>query len=423
MDEQKVRRKSLAWRRYVAYSSAVRYREYVKERNRVTSEIRKAKKEFEKKIVEETTTNPKAFYRYANSKLRVKPGVCKLKKPDGSLTKSDKETVDVLNSFFQAVFVKEEEEGDLPQFAKKQVPPLNKLTFNEGTIEEILKNLNPDEKDWVDINYLDCEKAFDRVPLRRLIAKLGSVGISGRVLGWIENFLRDCRQRVKIQDSESSWLPVYSGVLQGSVFGPVLFIVYMNDIVWNLESGISLFADDAKVYRRIATIDVESLQRDMDRLSEWSRKWLLSFNVAKCKTMHIGHSNPRNDSQLQGITLEKSDLEKDLGVFLSSDLKSSAHVAKIAAKANARVGLIKRTFTYMDREIFTSLYTTLVRPILDYGVQCWSPYLAKDINKLEQMQRRATLLVPECSTLCYEERYNLLDFADITGQKGKGQHD
>ena len=142
--------------------------------------------------------------------------------------------------------------------------------------------------------------------------------------------------------------------------------MYINDIVRNLESGISLFADDAKVYRRIATTeDVETLQRDMDRLSEWSRKWLSLFNLAKCKALHIGHSNPRNDYQLQGITLEKSDLEKDLGVFVSSDLKPSAQVAKIAAKANARVGLIKRTFTYMDREIFTSLYTTLVRPILD----------------------------------------------------------
>ena len=165
----------------------------------------------------------------------------------------------------------------------------------------------------------------------------------------------------------------------------------INDIVRNLESGISLFADDAKVYRRIATTeDVETLQRDMDRLSEWSRKWLLSFNVEKCKTMHIGHRKPRNDYQLQGITLEKSDLEKDLVVFVSSDLKPSAHVAKIAAKANARVGLIKRTFT--------SLYTTLVRPILDYGVQCWSPYLVKDINKLEQVQQRATLLARVLNT-------------------------
>ena len=278
-----------------------------------------------------------------------------------------------------------------------------------------------DEKECVDVNYLDCEKAFDRVPHKRLIAKLKSAGINGRVLGWITKFLEDRRQKVRIRDSESSWLPVHSGVPQGSVLGPVLFIVYINDIVRGLESGISLFADDAKVYRRIATPeDAESLQRDMDRLSEWSRKWLLSFNVAKCKTMHIGHNNPRNDYRLQGNTLDKSDLEKDSGVYISADFKPSNHIAKIASKANARVGLIKRTFTYMDKEIFLSLYTTLVRPILDYGVQCWSPYLAKDINKLEQVQRRATLLVPECSALSYKEICKVLGMQTLKARHERG---
>ena len=154
---------------------------------------------------------------------------------------------------------------------------------------------------------------------------------------------------MRIRDSVSAWLTVHSGVPQGSVLGPVLFIIYINDIVQDLESGISLFADDAKVYRKISSPeDAETLQRDMDRLTEWSQKWLLSFNVTKCKTMHIGYNNPRNDYHLQGNELEKSDLEKDLGVFISSDLKPSAHIAKIAAKANARVSLIKRTFTFIN---------------------------------------------------------------------------
>ena len=146
----------------------------------------------------------------------------------------------------------------------------------------------------------------------------------------------------------------------------------------------------------------------------------MSFNVGNCKTMHIGHNNPRNDYHLQGNTLDKSDLEKDLGVFVSSDLKPSAHIAKIAAKANARVGLIKRTFTYMDKDIFLSLYTTLVRPILDYGVQCWSPYLVKDINKLEQVQRRATLMVPECSALHYEDRCKTLGLQTLQARRERG---
>ena len=231
-------------------------------------------------------------------------------------------------SLIREEIVKHLEENDIITnkqhgFRKNRSCLTNLLEYIDDLVNAV------DEKDWVDINYLDCEKAFDRVPHKRLIVKLRSVGISGRILEWVEKFLKDRRQRVRIRDSESSWLPVHSGVPQGSVLGPILFILYINDIIQDLESGISLFADDAKVYRRIATTeDVESLQRDMDRLSEWSRKWLLSFNVAKCKTMHIGHNNPRNDYQLQEATLEKSDLEKDLGVFVSCDLKPSAHVSK-----------------------------------------------------------------------------------------------
>ncbi|KAK4314500.1 hypothetical protein Pmani_014205 [Petrolisthes manimaculis] len=202
--------------------------------------------------------------------------------------------------------------------------------------------------------------------------------------------------RVIIRDSASDWLPMKSGVPQGSVLGPILFVIYINDLVANLESAASLFADDAKIYKTIRTeADVETLQRDMERLNEWSRKWLLTFNASKCKIMHISHDNQGNDYQLGGVTLQKSSTENDLGITISSDLKSSAHVAKVAAKANNRLGIIKRNFTVHDKEIILPLYLSLVRPILDFGVQCWSPHLAKDIQALERIQRRATRLVPD----------------------------
>ena len=328
--------------------------------------------------------------------------------------------VKILESLIREVIVRHLEENNIITnkqhgFRQGRSCLTNLLDYLDDLISAV------DEKQCVDVNYLDCEKAFDRVPHRRLIAKVRSVGIAGKVLDWIEKFLEGRQQKVRIRDSESTWLPVHSGVPQGSVLGPVLFIIYINDIVRDLESGISLFADDAKVYRRITTPeDAEILQRDMEKLNEWSRKWLLSFNVTKCKTMHIGHNNPRHNYQLQGNALEKSDLEKDLGVFVSSDLKPSMHIAKVAAKANARVGLIKRTFSYIDKEIFLSLYTALVRPILDYGVQCWSPYLVKDINKLEQVQRRATLLVPECSALSYVERCKFLGIQSLQDRRVRG---
>ncbi|KAK4305922.1 hypothetical protein Pmani_022196 [Petrolisthes manimaculis] len=212
-----------------------------------------------------------------------------------------------------------------------------------------------------------------------------------------------------------------SGVPQGSVLGPILFVIYIHDLIANLESAASLFTDDAKIYKTIRTeADVETLQRNMERLNEWSRKWLLTFNASKCKIMHIGHDNQGNDYQLGGVTLQKSSTENDLGITISSDLKSSAHVAKVAAKANSRLGIIKRNFTVLDKEIILPLYLSLVRPILDFGVQCWSPHLAKDIQAIERIQRRATRLVPDLTQLPYTERCERLGLQTLSEPRKRG---
>ena len=213
----------------------------------------------------------------------------------------------------------------------------------------------------VDINYLDCEKAFDRVPHERLLIKLAALGVDGNVLGWIKSFLANRFHRVCIRKEHSDWLPVLSGVPQGSVLGPVLFLVYINDLVNNLESTASLFADDAKIYRVLKTDeDPEVLQRDLQRLEDWSNSWLLTFNTSKCKTMHIGRSNQQADYQLNGSRLEKSTEEKDLGMWVSDDLKSSVHVAKVTAKANSRLGIIRRNFSVLTKDILTPLYLLFV---------------------------------------------------------------
>ena len=273
----------------------------------------------------------------------------------------------------------------------------------------------------VDINYLDCEKAFDRVPHHRLLTKLKAMGIDGGILRWIRNFLGERHHRVKIRNTTSDWLPVVSGVPQGSVMGPVLFLIYINDLVKNLESAASLFADDAKIYRTIKTeADIDALKRDMERLDEWSKKWLLSFNVDKCKTMHVGHHNRRADYHLNQRQLQKTTQEPDLGIIVSANLKSSMHVSKVAAKANSRLGIIKRNFTVLSKDILMPLYLSLVRPILDYGAQAWSPYLLHDIRSLERVQRRASKLVPELSHLPYEERCKHLGLQTLQNRRMRG---
>ena len=145
-----------------------------------------------------------------------------------------------------------------------------------------------DENTPIDTIYLDCRKAFDSVPIKRLILKVEAVGIGGKLLAWVKAFLTDREQRVHLRGQYSPWCRVLSGVPQGNVLGPVLFLIYINDIVMNINSTIKVFADDAKIYRAMKSQnDVDVLQGDLNQLTNWSRKWLLKFNEQKCKVMHF----------------------------------------------------------------------------------------------------------------------------------------
>ena len=273
----------------------------------------------------------------------------------------------------------------------------------------------------IDVNYLDCRKAFDTVPHQRLALKLESLGIKENVLKWIKDFLLNRKQRVIIRGSVSEWLSVDSGVPQGSVLGPILFLIYINDLVEGLECPILLFADDAKIYKEITCqADVETLRRDMKRIEAWSEKWLLTFNEDKCATMHIGHNNPKESYLINNKVLNESKLEKDLGVFVSCDLKPSQHVAKVAARANRIIGLMKKNFDFLDEETILSIHCSMIRPILEYAVQSWCPYLAKDIEELEKVQHRVTKLVPGLYDTPYEERCRKLKLPTLKQRRERG---
>ena len=282
-------------------------------------------------------------------------------------------------------------------------------------------SLSLDENIACDAVYLDCQKAFDTVPIKRLLVKLDAVGIKGRLYDWISDFLLNREQRVQIRNATSEWTNVLSGVPQGSVLGPILFLIYVNDIVMNIESTIKLFADDAKIYRPIKDDnDPQALQEDLKRLENWSRKWLLKFDENKCKVLHFGNNNPETVYTLNGNPLENSEEERDLGIQVHKSFKFSNHINKIAAKANSVLGRIKRTFTHLDVENVKLLYTSLVRPHLEYGVQCWSPYYRKDIDKIEQIQRRATRLVPQLQDTPYEDRLKVFKLTTLEERRKRG---
>ena len=273
---------------------------------------------------------------------------------------------------------------------------------------------------WVDQDlpwdciYLDFAKAFDSVPHERLLFKAQSYGISGKILKWVKDFLHDRKQRVIVNEAKSSWEYVKSGIPQGSVLGPILFLIFINDLPDWVQSLTKVFADDTKVFRTIQTTnDSEALQEDLASLARWSAKWQLPFNTSKCKCIHYGKNNPSHTYKMSNHDLEVVQEEKDLGVTFDSKLNFSSHIRNIVNKANSRVGLIKRTFQSLDKVKFTILYKSLVRPILEYCTQIWAPVLKGDQDEIEKVQRRATKLVIGLSEKTYPERLKHLNLTTL----------
>ena len=278
----------------------------------------------------------------------------------------------------------------------------NQFGFLRGrsTATQLLSTFN----DWAksrhlstptDVIFLDLAKAFDSVPHERLLLKLKSNGIDGSLLNWLRHFLVGRKQRVVVRGFCSDWSCVTSGTPQGTILGPLLFLLYINDITECISSTVKLYADDTKIYREIIDpiIDCQILQDDLNNLSEWARKWQLRFNADKCESMRITHSRDRSETN---YFLEKplKDVHnfKDLGVTITKDLSWGNHIGITVNKANKVLGSIKRSVGTADTNVFSMLYKSLVRPILEYAVPVWCPYLVKDIHALENVQRRASRL-------------------------------
>ena len=186
-----------------------------------------------------------------------------------------------------------------------------------------------------------------------------------------------------------------------------------------------MFADDTKIWTKIEIEgDADGLQQDLDRLELWSDTWFLRFNAAKCKVMHIGH-DIKTKYYLHGQDgkareLDVTDLERDLGILVSRDMKPSRQCEAAASKARSILGLIYRHFKRLNKSQFLTIYKTYVRPHLEYCVQAWSPWLRKDVDCLEKVQRRATKLVSGLRRLTYEERLRHLNLTTLETRRKRG---
>ena len=279
----------------------------------------------------------------------------------------------------------------------------------------------------VDVIYLDFQKAFDSVPHQRLLKKIYGYGIKGNLYNWIDDFLTHRRQRVVMNSTKSEWTNILSGIPQGSVLGPLLFLLYINDLSSVVQSYIKIFADDTKLFSAIKDeYDSEVLQNDLYFLDEWSRTWQINFNITKCKVLHLGKKNRQeiylmheNDKTVLS-SIENVTEHPDLGVLMDTPLSFNKHISSIILKANKILATIKRSFKYLTEQTFPLLYKSLVRPHLEYCNAVWSPHLIKHVKAIETVQRRATKLVPSLRSLSYEDRLKKLKLPTLEYRRRRG---
>ena len=279
----------------------------------------------------------------------------------------------------------------------------------------------------LDTVYFDYKKAFDSVAHRRLLGKLDSNGIrvGTQIYNLIEDYLSDRVQRVVLNGVMSHSAPVVSGVPQGSVLGPLLFLIFVNDMPKAVLNHIRLFADDTKLYSEVNDVkDCELLQEDIEALESWANKWQLSFHPGKCKVLRVGSRHPEFQYLMHDgdntVNLDFVNSETDLGVITDKGLTFTDHIDSKAKKANQIVALIRRSFHYLDCSMFTNLFKTLVRPILEYAHSAWFPSFIYDVKKLENVQRRATKMVPGLQNLEYGERLKKLKLPSLEYRRARG---
>lgn len=245
----------------------------------------------------------------------------------------------------------------------------------------------------VDVIYTDFSKAFDRIRHTHLIAKLAEIGLHSSFLEWITSYLSKRRQYVKIGDSSSKTFFVRSGVPQGSHLGPLLFLLFLNDLADIFKySRCLLFADDLKVFRSInSNNDASCLQSDLDSLSLWCRDNGLDLNLGKCKimTFHRSQKSINYSYQLNHTTLQRVAEIRDLGLLFDKKITFSKHIEAITAKAYSMLGFVMRICSEFKNHLALKvLYCALVRSVLEYGSVIWFPNYAVHSIKLERVQKK-----------------------------------
>jgi len=262
------------------------------------------------------------------------------------------------------------------------------------------------------VAYIDFSRAFDTVSHVKLFARLYSYGIRGDVLQWIQNFLANRTHQTRVGWSLSAVIDLLSGVVQGSGLGPVLFLIFIDDLAEILEKyGIitKFFADDVKLYLEITSAhDCILLQKALDVVETRARDWQLQLSIEKCNVLHIGSCLDNCRYHIGQSAIQSTAQCKDLGIVIANDLSPQQHINEITAKAHRRANCILRCFISRENDLLVRAFVTYVRPILEYNSIVWSPSLIRDIEQVEKVQRRFTKRLFGMRCLSYDERLQRL---------------
>ncbi len=280
-------------------------------------------------------------------------------------------------------------------------PSQHGFLSRHSTVTQLLECLNEwtlaaDAKESVDIAFADVSKAFDKLPHSKILESLEAYRIEGPLLKWLEAFLSNRSQRVLHNGCQSGDVEATSGIPQGSVLGPICFLLVINRLPKEIRHvSLKLFADDCKLYVRVKTNEnFELFLEDLGNLFRWAQSNGLTLALDKTAIMHLGYSNPCNSYTVNDIELEEVDIVKDLGVHFSSNLKFANHINIVCKKAFNRANLIYKAFYCRTPRFLVHMFKTFVRPTLEYASPIWSPYLRKDIDLIERVQKYFTRRLP-----------------------------
>ena len=303
------------------------------------------------------------------------------------------------------------------------------FTHGDSTVNQLIAicnliHCNLDNGDEILSVFLDLTKAFDKVWHKGLLYKIRRCGINGNLYKWIESYLSDRKQRVVINGASSETRNIMAGVPQGSVLGPLLFLIYINDICDNLTSEAFLFADDTSIFCPLGNNPINTaniINRDLERIYQWSCHWLVSLNPTK--TVYMLFSTKRTPSNIPplyigNVPLEMVDSHKHLGLILTPTLSWTKHIDALIAKVNKRLGMLKRYKYRFSRNALEIGYKTFVRPILEYGNIVYDSCLKEESDRIENVQLEAARIVTGGKfRTSSEELYEELGWRDLSTRR------